>query len=206
MIPASPWLLIHSPADGAADPVAGGPVVARFHGDLVRRLFAFADSLAEGAEGEADALLFGGLVQGNGIVISVEGLESAPLRARQDPPEPLIAQPEGISSLLKLTLAISGLHLYPQAVGFVRSKAGSRLVADSEDRRRYRMHCAGGPGVLLLVRRHSATTIETACYFGDVGDLPLSVAARFSLFSVENPLPAVFVGISDRELIDEGVI
>jgi hypothetical protein len=205
MIPASPWLLIHGPADGAADPATGGHLVARFHGDLVRRLFAFADSSAEGAEGEADAILFGGLVQGNGIIISVEGLESASLKTRQVPPELLIAQPEGIRSLLKLTLAIGGLHMYPQAVGFVRSKAGSKLVADSEDRRRYRMHCGGGPGVLLLVRRHSSTTLDTSCYFGDDGDLPLSVAARFSLFSLENPHPTVLVGIVDRELIDEGV-
>ncbi len=201
MIPASTWLLIHGPANGACDPLAGGPVVARFHGDIVRRLFAFACSQAEGKEGVSDALLFGGLVQGNGIVISVEGLESFPLKTHEDRLEPPL-HAEGIGGLLKLKLAIGGLNTYPQAVGYVRSKAGTKLVADFEDRRTYKMYCADGPGVLLLVRCQGSTTLETACYFGDVGDIPLSIAARFSLFSVENPLPTFFTGIADRKPID----
>ena len=202
MIPASPWLLIHGPADGVADPAAGAHVVARFHADLVRRLLAFADP----ADAEADALLYGGLVQGNRIVISVESLESATWTVGEDVRDLRTAPSDETSSLLNLTLAIGGLNMHSQAVGFVRCKAGSKLVADSEDRRRYKIHCADGPGVLLLVRRQNSTTIDTACYFGDVGDIPLSVAARFSIMNVEQPLPTVFVGIADRELIDKEVI
>jgi hypothetical protein len=199
MIPASPWLLIHGPADGAAN-AAAGPIIARFHKDVVRSLLTWADRPADGVGAEADALLFGSLVQGDATVISVEsveGFESLPLTTHEGRPEPQVSPPEGIG-LLKLALATSGLVITPRAVGCIRSKAGSKLVADSEDRCRYRMHFADGPGVLLLVRRNDTTTLDAACYLSDGGDIPLSVAARFSLCCVENPLPAMFVGTANR--------